>query len=45
MKMLSNEDVAKIITVPECITIIEKLFKNLDITPVSYTHLTLPTKA
>jgi len=32
MKMLSNEDVAKIITVPECITIIEKLFKNLDIT-------------
>ena len=32
MKMLSNDDVAKIITVPECITIIEKLFQNLDVT-------------
>jgi len=32
MKMLSNEDVANFITVPECITIIEKLFQNLDVT-------------
>ena len=32
MRMLSNDDVAKTITVPECIAIIEKLFKNLDIT-------------
>ena len=32
MRMLSNEDVANLITVPECINIIEKLFQNLDVT-------------
>ena len=32
MRTLSNEDVANLITVPECINIIEKLFDNLDVT-------------
>ncbi len=41
--ILSNDEVGKLITVPECINIIERLFKNLDHTQMPpKTYLNIP---